>query len=120
MMFFFDTYAIIEIIKDNQDYRRFRDERMVTSTLNIGELYWSLLREWGRDRTDAWFEGFYPEIVDGDRSIVIEAVRFRFLHRKQNMSLVDCIGYVLARKHQLKFLTGDKEFQHLENVEFVR
>ena len=42
-MYFFDTYAIIEIINGNKDYETFKNQKIVTSTLNIGELYWAFL-----------------------------------------------------------------------------
>ena len=55
-----------------------------------------------------------------DDETLKEAIRFRKEKKKKNMSYTDCIGYVYAKKHGMKFLTGDKEFAHLENVEFVK
>ena len=34
--------------------------------------------------------------------------------------MTDCIGYILAKNIGIKFLTGDKEFENLDNVEFVK
>lgn len=34
--------------------------------------------------------------------------------------MVDCIGYVYAKENGLRFVTGDKEFEGMENVEFVK
>ena len=39
---------------------------------------------------------------------------------KRNVSMTDCVGYILAKQLGIKFLTGDKEFEHLDNVEFVK
>ncbi len=36
------------------------------------------------------------------------------------MSYADAVGYYLAQKNKLKFLTGDKEFEELAGVEFVK
>ncbi len=33
---------------------------------------------------------------------------------------IDCIGYVIARRMGVLFLTGDKEFEGLESAEFVK
>ena len=51
---------------------------------------------------------------------IIEACKFRFLHRAKKLSYADCIGYALAKRNGLKFLTGDRRFEGLENVEFVK
>ncbi len=34
--------------------------------------------------------------------------------------MTDCIGYIFAKQLGIKFLTGDKEFENLDNVEFVK
>jgi len=34
--------------------------------------------------------------------------------------MTDSIGYILSIKIGVKFLTGDKEFEDLEKVEFVK
>ena len=39
-------------------------------------------------------------------------------HRK--LSIPDAIGYTVARRLNIKFLTGDKDFEGMENVEFVK
>jgi len=33
---------------------------------------------------------------------------------------VDCIGYIIAKKSGVQFLTGDEHFKDFENVEFVK
>jgi uncharacterized protein len=119
-MLFFDTYAIIELLEGNPNYKQFLRERVVTSVMNIGEFYWTVIREKGREQADMVLEKLQPELLDIDRETMIEAMQFRFEHRKQKMSMIDCIGYILAKKHRLKFLTGDKEFENVENVEFVK
>jgi len=37
-------------------------------------------------------------------------------HRK--LSIPDVIGYIIAKKYSVKFLTGDEDFKDLDNVEF--
>jgi len=39
---------------------------------------------------------------------------------KSNLSYVDCIGYILAKELKVGFLTGDREFEGMDNVEFVK
>lgn len=40
--------------------------------------------------------------------------------KNKNLSYTDCIGYIFAIKNNLKFLTGDKKFNDMPNVEFVQ
>ena len=41
-------------------------------------------------------------------------------NKKQNMSFFDCVGYVYARENNIKFVTGDKEFEKKEGVLFIK
>ena len=37
-----------------------------------------------------------------------------------NISYIDAIGYTISLERGIKFLTGDKEFKNLPNVEFIK
>ena len=39
---------------------------------------------------------------------------------KRKPSYIDCIGYMVAKRLNIKFLTGDKDFEDLDNVKFVK
>jgi len=47
-------------------------------------------------------------------------MEFRVQNIKKDTSITDCISYFMAKNLGIKFLTGDKEFENLENVEFVK
>ncbi len=47
-------------------------------------------------------------------------MEFRIKWKDREVSITDCIGYIMVNKLKIKFLTGDKEFENLENVEFVK
>ena len=55
-----------------------------------------------------------------DDETLKEAMKFRKELKKRDVSYTDSIGYIYAKRHNMKFLTGDKEFENLENVEFVK
>jgi predicted nucleic acid-binding protein len=40
--------------------------------------------------------------------------------KEKELSIPDCIGFVIAKRLGAKFLTGDKAFEKKENVEFVK
>ncbi len=62
----------------------------------------------------------YPLAIDYDKNTIEMASRLKLQYKRRNLSMTDCIGYTIAKNLGIKFLTGDKEFQDLENVEFVK
>ncbi|MEK6888906.1 MAG: PIN domain-containing protein [Nanoarchaeota archaeon] len=118
--FFFDTYAFFEILKNNENYEKYISAGVVTTKLNLFELYLGVLREVGEQEAENVFDKYYPFVRDFDAEVIKEAAKLKKLINKRNVSMADCIGYVLAKQWGIKFLTGDKEFEDLENVEFVK
>mgnify|MGYP001618431328 CR=1 FL=1 len=120
MKYFFDTYAIIEIIRENKNYERYFEEEIVTSVLNLGELYYSLLREKGENEANKWHEKLRQTALAVNPEIIRAAMKFRHDNKNKNLSFIDCVGYKMAEEKGLVFLTGDQEFEGLHNVEFVK
>ncbi|MFH1590475.1 MAG: PIN domain-containing protein [archaeon] len=119
--YFYDTYALLEILDGNPEYFKFiKDCRMITTRLQILEMHQSLLRIGGKRRADKHYDQFVPFCIDINDETFKEASLFRFNQRKKKLSYIDCIGYVIARNMQVPFLTGDKEFEEMEDVEFVK
>ncbi|MBI2658158.1 PIN domain-containing protein [Candidatus Woesearchaeota archaeon] len=120
MTYFFDSYAIIELMEGNPAYKKFEDLRVITAVLNIGEVYAVLLRNHGKKEANEWFENFDLELLEILPENMVEATYFRYTNRKKDLSITDAVGYTLSIKHNLKFLTGDRQFENLPNVEFVK
>jgi predicted nucleic acid-binding protein len=118
--YFFDTYAIIELIKGNPNYEFIKDNVIITSSMNIAELYSSLLLENNQEFADKIINSFNFELIDITSKIAIKSSLFRFQNKKLKLSYIDCLGYILALKNNLLFLTGDKGFESLDNVEYVK
>src|SRR3989338_208012 len=120
MKYFFDTYAIIEIIRENKNYEQYFEEEIVTSVLNLGELYYSLLKEKGENEANNWHEKLKQAALAVNAEVIRKAMKFRYDNKNKNLSFIDCVGYKMAEEKGLIFLTGDKEFKELPNVEFVK
>lgn len=120
MKYFFDTYAIIEIIRKNSNYKEYFSEEMVTSILNLGEFYLILLRGKGMKLAETWFKKLKYSTLNVDLGIIKRAMVFRFRNKNKNFSFIDCVGYLLAKENGLVFLTGDMEFKDMDNVEYVK
>lgn len=123
--YFFDTYALHEIEEGNSNYLQFsQDVGIVTTVLNLMELYYSYFVKEGQAAAEKKFSHFRPFCIEVGDDTLKEAAAMRAQLKaksnKSNLSYVDCIGYVLAKKLKIRFLTGDKEFEAVENVEFVK
>jgi uncharacterized protein len=119
--YFFDTYAFIEIIKQNKNYSKYIKEiTIITTKLNLMELHYILLRTFGKQKADFYYDRFLPFAIDISDEVIKKANEFKLRNKSRNLSYVDCIGYILSRINCTKFLTGDKEFEGVENVEFVK
>ncbi len=119
--FFFDAYALYEILSGNPAYEKY-DENVsfVTTRLNLMELYYGLLLKYGKKVAGEYYDYFLSNVSDLDDETVKEAMEFRLENKRSVLSYVDCVGYALARRNGLLFLTGDKAFKGLPGVEYVK
>ena len=122
LKFFYDSYAIIESINGNENYRtHFLDSDGIITYFNLMEIYYSLLLDnASKDAIDQITVLFANKIVKPELKECLEAVEFKQKHKSKNLSYVDCLGYIMARNRRLKFLTGDEKFEKMDNVEFVK
>lgn len=120
MGYFFDSYAIIELINQNENYVKFSSEPIITNALHLAEVHYHFLKEHNKQTADFWIRQLNFELLDITTDIAIKGSSFKFENKKKKLSYADCIGYVTAIEYNLKFLTGDNQFEHLGDVEFVK
>ena len=119
--FFYDSYAIIEFIKGNAAYRTYFIEHTGLTTLyNVMEVYYSVLNEEGEKKARQVIELLKPILIYPSIEDVEESMKFRLQHKKLKLSYADCLGYTMAKRNNIKFLTGDQGFQSIQNVEYVK
>lgn len=119
--FFYDTYAILEIIRGNVNYRNYvKNIGIVTTMLNLMELYYRLYILYGIETAEFYYQKYSPFIVEINDFIIKKAMIFKAENRGKDLSYVDCVGYTFAIEKKIKFLTGDIQFKNMDNVEFVR
>ena len=119
--FYFDTYALIEIGKGNPKYESYKnDVQILLNKLNLFEVSYFLLREDKENEIKGIFDNYLRFNVEYYENDLIDAAKIKFKFLRERLSFIDCIGYVLAKKHKAKFLTGDEKFRHKDNVEFVK
>lgn len=92
-----------------------KDNYLLMSSVNFGEVYYIVLRECGQERADGIekiIKTLPISIVDVDIQIAREAARFKAAAKK--ISYADCFAAALAKLHKGEVITGDKEFKSLE------
>ena len=116
-IYFFDTYTFFEIIAGNSSYEKFTTVNAITTIFNLAELNFALKRE-GKNFADKLCKEYEQMLVEVTLEDVITAMDLRIKNRK--LSIPDAIGYTVAKRNGAIFLTGDKEFKEMTNVEFVK
>lgn len=116
--YFFDSYAIIELLMRNPEYKKYEEYPLVTTALNKIEVGWWALTKYDENLAKILLNSLSNTQEFSDE-IIHDALLFRKEHKKRDLSFADAIGYVFAQKHNLLFLTGDRQFKDLPGVEFV-
>jgi len=120
---FLDSYAIVEMARENAQYDFVGGEEVATSALNLLEAYYVLSNAGEESLALAILRELSPVAADLPKDLIPEISGFR-LRRKgatgRRFSHADAAGYVYARDRGYEFLTGAHEFEGLEGVRFVR
>ncbi len=121
VLFFADTYALIDYFKGNKNYKKyFEENEIITTKFNLMELYYSALKETSEWLANLYFDSLLTNCVKVNDELLKKAMKFKLKEKKKHLSYVDAIGYQIALSKKVKFLTGDKEFKKMKNVEFVK
>src|SRR3989344_3968987 len=75
--FFFDTYAFYEILIENDNYKSYVNSKIVTTKLNIFELYLIVLRNVSEEKAEEILEKYYPFAKDFDENVIKEAAKMK-------------------------------------------
>lgn len=115
-----DTYVLIEIYLGNEKFLSYLNTDFVITDLTLAEFFGVLLRDYSEEEANLWFDKLEKNSVSVNKEILKEAIKFRQKHKKTGISFFDAVGYVFALKKGYKFVTGDKEFEKLDNVDFKK
>jgi len=119
--YFFDSYALFCIVKGQESYKRYTSNvKIITTMMNLYEVYYHLIKENMYHEAEIFFDRFEQYCVPLYPKAIKEASRFRLANTKAGLSFIEALGYVIAQQHRIKFLTGDKAFQKMPNVMFVK
>lgn len=87
---------------------------LLMTVINLGEVYYIIAREVSEadaERSVGEIRQLGIEIVDADWSLTRDAALLKARHR---MSYADCFAAALARQRKAHLVTGDREFEQVE------
>ncbi|MDA4129434.1 MAG: hypothetical protein OK457_01565 [Thaumarchaeota archaeon] len=120
--FFYDSYAVLAYLSDRPKYRSYFEENDgLLTKLNLMEIYYRTFEVHGSGAASRVITVFSRYLIDFDISDIRASMRIRLRLKKKGLdvSYADALGYYIASKSKIKFLTGDRWFKGLKGVEFV-
>ncbi len=92
-----------------------KDNYLLMTSVNYGEVYYIVLRECGQDKADEverTIKTLPIEIIDVNIQLAKEAARLKAIKK---ISYADCFAAALARLNKGEVITGDREFKAVED-----
>lgn len=119
-----DSWAWIEYFRGSKAGEQIKgviedsEEKMIISTINIAEVYRSILRFYSEDFAEEKIEAMKQRafVCDVIEEIAVEAAKIK---HKKKWGLGDSLIYATAKKEGARVLTGDPDFKDVEGVIFI-
>lgn len=115
-----DTYALVEIHNGNPLFSSLLNVDAVITDLTLAEFYGLIYRKHDKRTADYWYHKLQFFCKSVSLSILIKAIQFKVDNKKQRFSFFDCVGYIFSLENKMIFVTGDREFQEMDGVEFIK
>jgi predicted nucleic acid-binding protein len=117
--YFWDSYALVERQRGNPAYEGYSGTPIFTHQMNVLEFISAVVRDYDEATAREQVRLLAANLLEADTDDLFVASSFRRAYAKRRISYVDALGYVLAKKHGIPFLTGDKMFKGIDGVEHV-
>lgn len=115
--YFFDTHALIGITTARPGYEPYRAAPIVTDRGCLYEFARYVLKTRRARDVMPTLAALRAERIEPEDKDLLAAAKL--LQRHPRASAQDALGYTLAQREGLKFLTGNTAFRKLRGVEYV-
>ena len=92
-----------------------KNDYLLISSVNLGEVFYIILRECGEDKArevEEIVQTLPIEVIDADWNLTREAAKLKAFKK---MSYADCFAAALAIMYRGELITGDPEFKEVED-----
>jgi predicted nucleic acid-binding protein len=121
---FYDSYAVLAYISGEKAFAKYfeRQPSGALTKLNLIEIYFRAAKLHGHEAARQVIDRFSKYLIDFDIDDIAGSMKLReeLMKSRMDISYVDALGYYLARKMRIPFLTGDRQFADLAGVKFAR
>src|SRR5207248_10923721 len=115
--YFFDASAMIRVLVQDPRFEPYREEPVVTDVGHVYEFARYLLKAYGAARTRELLHRLRADRIEPTVDDLVEASKLAARHSV--MSAQDALGYALAQRTKMTFLTTDRAFRGMPGVEVV-
>ena len=115
---FLDTYALFELLWGNSKYEEYSGVTGITTLFNLAELNYGLKKDFSIAIADEFTSRFERLLVPLSVDDIKSAMSLRI--KNKNLSIPDAVGYSVAQRLGIKFLTGDDDFKEFSEVILVK
>ena len=95
--YFFDSYAIIEILRHNPNYLKYIESNVVITIFNLIEICWSVYKDFDEEKMNEEYNKFKDCVYDLNDSVIINALEFRVKYKNRDLSYSDFICYSYSK-----------------------
>ena len=88
LRYFFDSYAVIEIIKGNTNYTKFIQEEFVFTVFNLVEIYYSAINDLGEGKAGIIYEKYKHNVIKLNDEIEFFPAAYNLIKPKQHYSFL--------------------------------
>ena len=129
MTFILDAYPLIVLLSQQEGCEKVEDlfqgdlqspKRFLLSMINWGEIYYSILRNYGEESAEQSteiIERLRVEVVPVDLALTKQAAIYK---AGGGLSYADCFAAALAKRESATLVTGDPEFKRLEKNKEIK
>ncbi len=119
-----DSHALMVFLEKEPGYEKLaqifidaveKDELLLMTSVNYGEVCYIILRECGQEKLDEierLIRNLPIDIYDVDLALAREAARIKAF---KSISYADCFAAALAKIKKAELITGDKEFEVVQD-----
>ncbi len=123
-LFLLDSFALLAFFQAEPGSLKVRELlersqrgeiRLAITVVNLGEVAYRTERVFGLERAQevlAKIEEYAPTVIDVDRELALAAAHLKARYR---ISYADCLAVAAARRLGAAVITGDPDFQQLED-----
>ncbi len=113
MQAFLDTFALVEMALGNKAYLAYL-QGGVTNHACLLEFHVNACRLQGEAEADSKLRRLQSKAIFAEAPDILEASRIK--RTIKGASYIDALGYAMAQRRRIPFVTGDKAFKGLPGV----